>query len=378
MLLTRGMTGNQVRQIQALLKMAGYDYGIDGRFGRRTWKAVKQLQRRLGLPITGEWDDNLQAAATTMLQLVNPNPNTGTPAVPVWNGDPNRLPTLPNNADPSQRDAFARLRDVLTRYDLGDLTGWAWDQIIRGSSVDTVLFDLYDQPRFRERFAVIEERRQQGLPPLSVEQVLDYEQTTRQLMMVAGFPPNIFNDRSVIHDALVQDVSPAEMQQRIQRGYERVNNASPSVRQFFKDKFGIRGDTALALFFIDPDRSMPEIEKWATASVIGGEAADQGIALGADLIGNAVDRGLTDQEGRQAIGRVAQADPLLHELASERAHDITAEDAFQAVIGQNQQASRGLQRRLASRVAQDEGSADMGGGQGGFGGFGTGEDRRST
>ena len=49
--------GNQVKRIQQLLTLDGYDCGnITGNFNDKTVKAVKQYQEDHNLPITGEVD----------------------------------------------------------------------------------------------------------------------------------------------------------------------------------------------------------------------------------------------------------------------------------------------------------------------------------
>jgi peptidoglycan hydrolase-like protein with peptidoglycan-binding domain len=52
--LKKGASGDAVRQLQEALKELGYDPGaIDGKFGDRTERAVKDFQRDHGLPADG-------------------------------------------------------------------------------------------------------------------------------------------------------------------------------------------------------------------------------------------------------------------------------------------------------------------------------------
>ncbi|MFN8112086.1 MAG: peptidoglycan-binding domain-containing protein [Solirubrobacterales bacterium] len=80
--LAAGARGDLVVWAQEHLRGAGLDVPVDGRFGSRTRKAVKALQRQSGLPVTGTVDD-----ATWPVLL------SAEPEVPDWSrrGDPARV-----------------------------------------------------------------------------------------------------------------------------------------------------------------------------------------------------------------------------------------------------------------------------------------------
>jgi peptidoglycan hydrolase-like protein with peptidoglycan-binding domain len=78
----RGMHGHDIRVLQDLLGNAGYDVTIDGQFGGRTFKAVKQFEQDHGRPVDGEMDaadiDTLRTAAAA-----GPTPVAGPAPAPV-------------------------------------------------------------------------------------------------------------------------------------------------------------------------------------------------------------------------------------------------------------------------------------------------------
>jgi peptidoglycan hydrolase-like protein with peptidoglycan-binding domain len=52
--LQRGSKGDLVKRVQQRLNIGGYDAGaVDGDFGNRSEKAVRQLQKNTGLPVDG-------------------------------------------------------------------------------------------------------------------------------------------------------------------------------------------------------------------------------------------------------------------------------------------------------------------------------------
>ncbi len=61
-LLTNGSRGLAVRNLQATLKLAGFDIHVDGDFGEQTERAVRAYQRRIGLVDDGVAGPKTQAA----------------------------------------------------------------------------------------------------------------------------------------------------------------------------------------------------------------------------------------------------------------------------------------------------------------------------
>ena len=53
MCIKKGMTGNEVKQLQILLNRHGFNLTVDGAYGNGTEKAVKTIQGKNKLPQTG-------------------------------------------------------------------------------------------------------------------------------------------------------------------------------------------------------------------------------------------------------------------------------------------------------------------------------------
>lgn len=81
--LQRGSRGAAVRRLQNLLRNAGFDPGaIDGIFGARTESAVRELQRRRGLPVTGIVDVRTWQALGVNCGVIPPTPTPPEPTPP--------------------------------------------------------------------------------------------------------------------------------------------------------------------------------------------------------------------------------------------------------------------------------------------------------
>jgi len=89
--LQSGSRGDEVRQLQELLKVAGFDPGtIDGIFGPKTQAALRSYQEAQGLPVTGIANDEVWAA----LQGTTPEQDTDLTSImegeTTWYKDPSR------------------------------------------------------------------------------------------------------------------------------------------------------------------------------------------------------------------------------------------------------------------------------------------------
>lgn len=275
-------------------------------------------------------------------------------------------------------DASAYLRDLLARYGLESLTDWMLDLIRQGGEqVDenVLIQQLRERPEYKTRFAAIEQRRQAGLPAISEADVLNYENTARQMFRAVGLPPGFYDQPEDFVDLLVKDVSPAELQGRIEDGWVRVAQQDPNVRAAFAEWFGPQSDAALAAVFLDPDKALPVLQKQVAAAEIGGLGRNFGFgdftvdqALGV-AAGNP---GLSTSGVNQALGRLAAVRPVFSETASrrERGDDLVAGREGLAYAFDTGDAER-VRTRIRQRLAEFGGGSRAASGQRGLVGLGS-------
>lgn len=273
-----------------------------------------------------------------------------------------------------QRDALAYVRRILTDYGLPDsLATWAWQKIVSGAPAEQVALDLRDTPEFQQRFPAIPAREAAGLPPLSPAEYVAYEQAAGQLFRAAGLPPGFYDDPSDFTDLLAKDVSVAELNDRIStEGFQKVVGAPPEVRDAFQEFFGVQGDSALAAFFLDPDRAAPVLRRMATEADIAGRAAlAGGLNVTADRARELAEIGVTGLQAQQAAANVAEQSALFSESVSE-GDDLTAErEGLNAAFGLSEAAS--LRRRQQQRTAAFSGGGGAAASGEGVRGLGSGD-----
>ena len=91
----RGMSAAEVRRVQKALQDRGYDlgkWGVDGKYGRATYNAVRAAQKVLGVAVDGiAGPDTMNALAGAQKPASKPAAKPGAPAFPLPRKAPNDL-----------------------------------------------------------------------------------------------------------------------------------------------------------------------------------------------------------------------------------------------------------------------------------------------
>jgi hypothetical protein len=259
----------------------------------------------------------------------------------------------------AEAPANAILRDVLATYGLESMMDWAMDALARGLSETEVLQELRQRPEFKVRFPAIEAREKLGMPAISPAEYVEYERRVAQIMRDAGMPPDFYDRPDDFTRLLVADKSAAEVQAIVQDGYLRVQTAPAEVRDVFADWFGAAGDSALAAFFLDPDRAHPTIMRIANEAIFGGTGRRFGVNVSEPTAQRAVEVGgaASPVAGFQQLQEMSG---YFAETITEQA-DLTAEEeGVQAVFGLGGPGAGRVRARQAERAAQFGGTTQAG------------------
>lgn len=267
-------------------------------------------------------------------------------------------------AQQAQRDdAFARLRVLLSRIGLETLETNVRDVIARGiTDPDAILFELRDTTQFRTRFAANQARANRGLPELDPGTYVQLEESYRETLRANGLPAGFYDEPDDFRRLIEGDVSPAELNQRVQQGYRLVADADPEVKRQMQTLYGV-SEPQLAAYFIDPDRAAPILTRQAQAAQIAARAREQaGLQLGAETVEDLIARGYNPQEAAQTFQRVGELAGLYQEMAGEQM--LTEEQKVGAAFGFDVQARQQLEERARRRVAEFQGGGQFAGTRG--------------
>lgn len=372
--LTYGVSDPSVRWLTSHLADVGWNIKITDTYDWEVAESIAALQRQYGYWTSGETDDETWGLINSVLTGTPVKPFSGvmpqsSPAAPGYQPPASAAaPTPPPAAAPApqqptltnaQNDALARLNVVLNQYGLGSLADWVRSKLVQGASEATIQLELYDRPEFKQRFPAIAARAERGYGPVSPDQVLAYEQQVAQITRMAGLP-SVFGEPMYVQSLLAHDISVAELSERVEQGYLKVTEAPSEVRTAFFKYFGVNGDTALASLFLDDTIALPELEKMAMSSFVGGIGSRFGVDLGLAKAREIADTGLSEAAVWQGYRQLDQLSPLFRETLGESSDLSKEETGVGAVFGTEPGAENLLERRRLTRANEFGGSGQGG------------------
>jgi hypothetical protein len=332
--------------------------------------AIESRAREIGGRVSGkpqDYIDELVAGAASgkysaadvnaaLTGLAAQYPQTTTPATTTK--------TTTTATDPAaavlaqqRSDAFSRLRALLNRVGLDELSG-SVQTIITSGQVDlgdpnAILFALRDQPAYRRRFAGNAARAKKGLPELDPGSYVQLEESYRQLMRNNGLPAGFYDQNDDFTKFIENDVSISELNERIQQGYRAVQDADPEVKRQMRELYGV-DESGLTAYFLDPTRAAPLLSRQAQAARVAARGREQaGLQLTALSAEELAARGITPEEAERGFAQFGAARGLYEEMAGEE--PLTEQQKIGAAFGYDVAAAETISRRKARRVAEFKG-----------------------
>jgi len=260
--------------------------------------------------------------------------------------------TETTNAAAERLDAFNTLSQRYEQYGLGGLANVIRKLVIEGASEATITFALQESPEYKERFKANTARLAKGLAVLKPSDYIAVEDSYRQALRAYGL--NQFDNDAYVSQFIENDVSPTELNARIQLASDRVMNAAPQVRSTLINYYGLT-DVDLIAYTLDPKGQLPTIEKQISTAEIGAAAARQGFQQ--------VDRGnaeylkslgVTQDQAIKGFSDIASILPTatkLTDIYKDGLEGYGLEQAQQEVFGQLASERRKRERLSAAETA---------------------------
>lgn len=267
---------------------------------------------------------------------------------PVPGSTPDPASGLYGDLTGANRDAAAFLTDLFTQYGLGTLAPQIVDYLKQGFSSDTIAIMLQTTPEYKARFSANQARLEAGLPVLSPAEYISTENSYRQIMQTAGLPVGFYDSQDDFNDFLAKDVSPTELQGRVQVASDLINSMDPATTSKFASFYG--GSSSLVAYALDPTRAEPLLEKQYRAAQIA--AQDQGLGVSQSQAEQLAGQGVTQQQAQAGFGFIGQNLQHTQQLANiYGGEQYTLQDALAETFN-NDAAAAQKRRRL---VAQEQG-----------------------
>jgi hypothetical protein len=253
-------------------------------------------------------------------------------------------PAGPTTADQSakgQLDAF------LGNYGLQSLGDTVWSWYLQGQSTDQIMLNVRSTPEYQARFPAMDTLAKRG-QAITESQYVNYEQAIGQQNQAAGLPQGMYDTPDDIKNLLVNNISPAEYQSRVQAYQTAAWQSPPEVRQALMDDYGLTPGQ-LTAFFIDPDRALPLIQRdLATAQMQGASQTSGFGQISAEQGGMLSDLGVSQAQAQAGFSKLGNENQLIQGLPGQQP-GIGTDTALQAQFAQNTQAQQQLEA-----AAQDQ------------------------
>lgn len=246
---------------------------------------------------------------------------------------------------------------MLSSWGLESLGATVLQMLQDGYSTETVPILLQSTEAYKTRFAGNEERKRRGLAVLSPAEYLATEASYRQLMQAAGLPQGFYDQPSDYAGFIGRDISPTELQRRVDGAVTAANNIDPQWADTFRDYYGV-SQNDLAAYFLDPDRGMDVLNKALRGTTIATAARARGIDIGRNLAEQYGGAASAEQYGAQAQ-RFAEYASTGAKLGSIYGQNYTTDTAGQQVFS-NDLAAQDILNRLADmEEAEFKGSSGV-------------------
>jgi hypothetical protein len=219
---------------------------------------------------------------------------------------------------------------------------------------------------FQTRFPANKARIAAGKPVLSAAEYLQAERSYTQVMQSYGVSNLATRDK--LNSFIANDVSAAEVSDRVGLAIDRVKNADPFVKASLAEYYPMLSQGDIVGAVLDPAEGLPSLKRKIQIAEIGGAAAVQGLktgltsmseaskqfknvttgALGAEALASF---GITQEEARKGYQTVASIAPRAEFLSS-----ITGGEDYTRLQAE-QEAFLGLasaKRARESLTAQEE------------------------
>jgi NADPH-dependent ferric siderophore reductase len=208
------------------------------------------------------------------------------------------------------QSAYDLLFEQFNQYGMGALVEPLKQFIQQGLSSSEFTLRLRDTDAYKKRFAANASRIAKGLSALNEAEYIGLEDQYQNIMREYGLPASYYargemGRQEGFEKFLANDVSAAELEDRVLTAQSRVMNANPEVLASLKQFYpGISNGDILA-YTLDPEKALTDIKRKVTAAEIGGAAMQAGLQTGVTRAEELGAAGVTKQQAQQGYSTIA-------------------------------------------------------------------------
>jgi len=266
------------------------------------------------------------------------------------------------------QSAYDLLFTQFQQYGMGALVEPLKQFIQQGLSSSEFTLRLRDTDAYKKRFAANASRIAKGLSALNEAEYIGLEDQYQNIMRQYGLPASYYTRGDMgrqegFEKFLANDVSAAELEDRVLTAQSRVLNANPEVLASLKQFYPGIGDGDILAYTLDPEKALTDIKRKVTAAEIGGAAMQAGLKTGMTRAEELAAAGITKQQaqtGFQTVAEVAPRGGMLADIYKQSPYTQNTAEAEVFGIAGSAEAARQRKKLTQLETAAFQGSAGAG------------------
>jgi len=267
-----------------------------------------------------------------------------------------------------RQSAYDLLFQQFNQYGLGALVEPLKGLITSGASPAEFTIKLRESDAYKKRFAANQARIQKGLTAISEAEYLGLEDQYQNIMRNYGLPESYYargemGAQEGFNKFIGNDVSAAELEDRIMTAQNRVINANPEVLASLKAFYPDINNADILAYTLDPTKGLDAIKRKVTAAEIGGSAMQAGLGITGTRAEELGAAGVTKQQAQQGFQTVAEVAPRggqLAEIYKQSPYTQTTAEAEVFGLAGSTEAAKQRKKLTSLETAAFSGSAGAG------------------
>ena len=277
---------------------------------------TRTLQARGGESAERGLGTTAKSVQTQQETVINPYAKIGETiaglSTPI--GIPAPIYSTTSTGTSASQSAYDLLYEQFSQYGLGGLIEPLKGFIEEGISPAEFTIRLRNTDAYKKRFAANAIRIQKGLRALSEAEYIGIEDQYQNIMRNYGLPESYYargemGRQEGFEKFLSNDVSAAELEDRIVTAQNRVINAAPEISTALKSYYPDITNGDILAYALDPEQGLAGIKRKVASAEIGGAALMAGLKADVTRAEELQRYGVSAEQARQGFQTVAEVAP---------------------------------------------------------------------
>jgi len=222
------------------------------------------------------------------------------------------------------QDAYSMVKSTVAQWFGGNpawvaaATDFLNKEIAGNNGPDTILYDFRQQDFYKARFSGNIARATNGLNLLTEADYISLENKYSTLFESYGVGTSSatnLSTQSQFATLIGNDISPTELNSRLDLAVNQVQQADPTVLNTLKQYYPTISNSDLVGYFLAPSQALPALQRQVQTADIGAAAAQQGLSDTLARASQLAAYGVTYTQAQAGYGKIAEDLPAGQKLS---------------------------------------------------------------